>query len=192
MKQKSFIMKCRLFLLITIFFLINAIAFAFHQIIQHRKSCIDVNGKTVATRIHAPEGFHIVNADKNSYAAWLQNCTVKPNGYKVHLYNGSIKQPDNIYDAVLDVDVGDKDLQQCADAVIRLRAEYLFATKQFAKIHFNLTNGDRVDYNKYAEGFRPVVHGNKISWNKNSASDYSYSTFRKYFDFIFNYAEHFH
>jgi len=36
----------------------------------------------------------------------------------------------------MDISVGNKDLQQCADAVMRLRAEYLFEMKKFDQVFF--------------------------------------------------------
>ncbi len=79
-------------------------------------------------------------------------------------------------------------MQQCADAVIRLRAEYLYAQKRFPDIHFNLTNGFRVDYIKWAEGYRLKISGNNTSWYKAVEEDYSYKNFKAYLEIVFSYA----
>ena len=54
----------------------------------------------------------------------------------VYLFNGSKKLNQQAQFAVLDISVGNKDLQQCADAVMRLRAEYLFTANKFESISF--------------------------------------------------------
>src|SRR6476661_6210397 len=38
--------------------------------------------------------------------------------------------------AVVDLSVGNKDLQQCADVIMRIRAEYFYAMKHFDRIKF--------------------------------------------------------
>jgi hypothetical protein len=40
----------------------------------------------------------------------------------VLLYNGAPKFRQDVHAAVIDIDVGTRDLQQCADATMRLRA----------------------------------------------------------------------
>ncbi len=56
----------------------------------------------------------------------------------VLLYNGNPKARQDVHAAVLDLSVGTRDLQQCADAVIRLRAEYLIESGREDEIAFNL------------------------------------------------------
>jgi len=90
--------------------------------------------------------------------------------------------------AVLNVDVGTKDLQQCADAVMRLRAEYLFKNKQYEKLHFNFTNGFKADYTKWKSGYRINVKGNSVAWIKTTKESQSYESFREYMNTVFNYA----
>ena len=86
------------------------------------------------------------------------------------------------------MEIGNRDLQQCADAVMRLRAEYLWAQKRYGEIKFNFTNGFPAEYKKWAEGNRIKVTGNKVEWYAAGGKDYSYKTFRKYLNMVFMYA----
>ena len=52
----------------------------------------------------------------------------------VYLFDGSIKKHQSAQFAVVDISVVKKVLQQCADPVMRLRAEYLFAQKKSMKL----------------------------------------------------------
>lgn len=70
-----------------------------------------------------------------SFEYWLRNIQLKKDN-TVYLFDGSIKPNQRAQFAVLDISVGKKNLQQCADAVMRLRAEYLFHIKRYDDIHF--------------------------------------------------------
>jgi hypothetical protein len=85
--------------------------------------------------IPAPAGFKRVNYPKNSFANWLEEVLLKKDK-TVYLFDGRKKQNQTAQFAVLDIPIGNKDLQQCADAVMRLRAMYLFNIKEFDSITF--------------------------------------------------------
>lgn len=137
--------------------------------------------------IPVPDGYARDTTDSNSFSAYLKNLPLKKDN-TVFLYNGKKKENQDAQYAVIDMEIGKRDLQQCADAVMRLRAEYLFGMKEYKKIHFNFTNGERADYVDYAEGHRPVLLNNQVRWAKTAKRDYSYPTFRKYMDVVFTYA----
>lgn len=145
-------------------------------------------GTTLQTRILPPLGYERKIADKNSFAEYLRNLPLKPHNSEVLTYNGSIKPNYDVYVAVVDLSIGNKDLHQCADAVMRLRAEYLWNQKQYDKIHFNFTNGFRVDYSEWMKGKRIVVKGNATSWVQSKEPSNTYDDFWKYMEMIFNYA----
>ncbi|HHW01227.1 MAG TPA: DUF4846 domain-containing protein [Thermoanaerobacterales bacterium] len=151
------------------------------------ENIINENGKTLFERINAPYGFERVEVEPGSFGEYLRNLPLKPHGSKVHYYDGKVKG-NNVYEAVIDMDVGTKDLQQCADAVIRLRAEYLFGKRQYDRIHFNFTNGFRADYSKWMQGYRIKVSGNKAAWVKTAGHSADYEDFRRYLDTVFSYA----
>lgn len=146
------------------------------------------NSGTVEGRFQVPAGYERLPAPPGSFAEWLRKLKLKPVGTPVYTFDGIEKNNDNIYDAVLDIDVGKTDLQQCADAVMRLRAEYLYSKKQFKDIHFNFTNGFKAEYKKWMEGYRIQVKGEEVSWKLTAPKDTSYAQFRKYLDMVFMYA----
>jgi Domain of unknown function (4846) len=147
-----------------------------------------VDGNTIVTRFAVPTGYVRVREEANSFGTFLRNLPLKPSGSLVKYYNGSTKPNNNVYDAVVNLLIGNKDLHQCADAVMRLRADYLYEQKAYEKIHFNFTNGFKVDYNKWRLGNRIVVKGNKTSWVKTAKPSDSYESYWKYMEIIFNYA----
>lgn len=90
--------------------------------------------------IPLPPGFTRVAAPAGSFAAWLRAVKINKDP-KVYLYDRSLKRNQTAQFAVLDIPVGNKDLQQCADAVMRLRAEYLYEQKRYTEISFADNNG---------------------------------------------------
>jgi Domain of unknown function (4846) len=86
-------------------------------------------------QIPLPSGFKRPQADEFSFAFWLQQVKLKKDK-TVYLYDGSRKINQLAQFAVLDISVGKQNLQQCADAVMRLRAEYLYSIKKYNQIRF--------------------------------------------------------
>lgn len=90
--------------------------------------------------IPAPPGYKFIESDSNSFVNWLTHVPLKKDK-TVYLYNGNPKANQSAQFAVLDITVGNKNLQQCADAVMRLRAEYLYSVKKFDEIVFTDNDG---------------------------------------------------
>lgn len=90
--------------------------------------------------IAPPNGFTRLPAPEGSFAHWLRQLSLKKDKI-VYLYNGERKKNQSAQYAVLDISTGKRNLQQCADAVMRLRAEYLFAQKRYDEILFTDNDG---------------------------------------------------
>jgi hypothetical protein len=99
--------------------------------------------------IPPPAGFRRLARAAGSFGAWLRAVPLKK-GLTVYLYNGMPKRNQEAQFAVLDVSVGHEDLQQCADAVMRLRAEYLFHLEEYAAIDFYTEQGLRLNFAQWA------------------------------------------
>lgn len=155
------------------------------ETIQNRWT--DPTGMQVKSRIILPNGYQRKQVQPASFHEFLLNYPLKKEGSSVTYFDGSEKYNNNVYCAVFDQEIGTKDLHQCADAVMNLRASYFYEQKEYSKIHFNFTSGDRADYKKYAEGYRASINGSKVSWVKTANVDYSEKTFRKYMELIYSY-----
>jgi hypothetical protein len=99
--------------------------------------------------IPLPPGYHRVDAVAGSFGAWLRGVALKRT-LKVYLYNGEPKANQDAQFAVLDVSVGHEDLQQCADAVMRLRAEYLYSRGEYGAITFYSEKGVRLNFGQWS------------------------------------------
>lgn len=147
-----------------------------------------LHAQTIETSITPLTGYVREDCEPSSFTAYLRQLPLLPKGSKVLLYNGKEKGNQAAAFAVVDVEIGRRDLQQCADAVIRLRAEYLWLQKRYDEIKFNFTSGFKAEYKKWAEGNRIKVNGNAVQWYASGGRDYSYQAFRKYLDVVFMYS----
>jgi hypothetical protein len=121
--------------------------------------------------IPTPDGYIREKCDTTSFGYYLRHLPLKTNNNKVFLYDGSEKNNQSAQFAVLKIDIGTQDLQQCADAVMRLRGEYLYSRKLYELLHFNfLSDGKPKFFKDYCNG------------------DYSYKKFRSWMNYIFSFA----
>lgn len=157
--------------------------------LTEKSSTIINNDKnTIKERFSSPKDFVWVKSEARSFAHFIENFELKKYNTPILKYDGTEIATQNLHEAVFNIDTGTKDLQQCADAIIRLRAEYLWKSKRQNEIQFHFTSGDLVMWNDYKNGNRAFVNGNSVSFRKTENFDDSYENFRKYLDLIFNYA----
>jgi hypothetical protein len=79
-------------------------------------------------------------------------------------------------------------LQQCADALIRIRSEYLWGNNRKGEIGFNFTSGHYCSWKKYSEGYRPKINGNKVTFSKTASANTSEENFYNYLNLIYMYS----
>jgi murein L,D-transpeptidase YafK len=139
-------------------------------------------------QIAPPPGYDRISVPRGSFEHWLREIPLKPGTPPVRLYNNDEKSYQDGHYKVVDIDVGNVDLQQCADAIMRLYAEYQYSCREFDEIAFLITNGDRIPFRKWIDGFRPLVRNNVVIWHKTALPDSSYTVFMMYLNFIFAYA----
>ncbi len=151
-------------------------------------SFLDKKGSTMDTRIQVPAGYIRQPSSSGELTHFLRNLTLKEDGSDVLLYDGQPKSNQDAQIAVFDFDIGSKDLQQCADSIMRVYAEYYWSIKDYDSISFHLTNGFLMPYTKWRDGNRIVVDGNNVSWTKSKSYDDSYEEFRNYLEKVFIYA----
>jgi hypothetical protein len=133
MKSTAALLAILLFITVGLIIAFNRISmaaprpYARHQTAQQMPQTIG--------QVPLPQGYTRIAVPNASFAAWLRNFKLRNNN-TVYFYNGQPVPYQNWHYAVLDLSTGSKDLQQCADAIMRMRAEYYFATEQYHNIVF--------------------------------------------------------
>jgi hypothetical protein len=109
--------------------------------------------------IPVPAGFNRTKEPPGSFGEYLRKLPLKKDK-TVYLWNGEMKRNQSAQFAVIDIPTGNKDLQQCADVVMRIRAEYLFNQERYTEIVFTdfagkkypwTGSGNRQKFGQYLE-----------------------------------------
>lgn len=138
--------------------------------------------------IPLPDGFKRTETPDGSFGSYLRSLPLKPKGTPVYMYNGDLKEQQDHHYRVIDTDSGNRDLLQCADAVMKFRAEYLYSRGRLDDISFNFTSGDTASFRDWIAGKRPVVSGNDVSWTCCEPVDSSFEALQSYLDVVYMYA----
>ncbi len=139
--------------------------------VEGRVNYIDESQKTIVSRYQLPKGFKRLDYQKNEFGFFLENLPLKSFNEKVKYFDGKTKDKKNVYSSVIDLPIGTKDLHQCADAVMRLRADFLYENKRYDEIAFNFLSDGKPRY--------------YVDYVKN---DYSREHYWDYLEYIFSFA----
>ena len=136
-----------------------------------KESFINEKENIIMDRFSVPKGFKRDNYNQKEFGYFLQNLQLKEFGTLVKYYNRKEKPINNVYNTVIDLPIGNKDLHQCADATMRLRADYLYQQKRYDEISFNfLSDGKPRYFSDFAK------------------NDFSKENYWKYLEYVFSYA----
>lgn len=149
---------------------------------------VDVRGATISARFSPPAGFVRRAAGPASFASFLRALPLRPDGAPVRLHDGSLKGRQDVHAAVVALDVGPRDLQQCADSILRLRAEHLFDSGRAEEIAYHFTSGFACSFARWSRGERPRVEGDDVRWVGGARADASRASLARYLDVVFTYA----
>lgn len=100
----------------------------------------------IGTRFELPQGAQRLAAPPGSFAQFLRQLPLRPPATPVLLFNGQSKRNQEVHAAVLDIDTGTRDLQQCADAVMRLRGEFLWSQARSQQACFVSAAGKKLQF----------------------------------------------
>lgn len=105
--------------------------------------CVAVNAQTLQDRYEVPAGFQRIATDK--WGQYLRMFPVYPASHICVDYQGR-RLYDTPQGAVLRIDLIGQDLQQCADACMRLRCEFLHQNNLDNRMIFHNTQGSVIPH----------------------------------------------
>jgi hypothetical protein len=142
---------------------------------------------TTIESIPTPQGYKRISLEANSFGEWLRKTRLKKDVH-VYLYDGRLKSNQTSQFAVLDIPVGNKDLQQCADAILRVKAEFLFSRNNVNAIHFKATDGTELSFGRWLQGERyKLNHGRLLPYEARKSLDNKRVQLGEFLEVVFTY-----
>lgn len=102
-------------------------------------------GRKTIGEITPPMGYRRVEVDRGSFGAFIREFPLQGRGSHMKYYDGSLAYGQILGYAVLDLPII-SNMEQCADAVMRMRAEYFWRDRQYGRIHFHAVDGKDMRY----------------------------------------------
>lgn len=124
--------------------------------------------------------------DSSSWIYFLQHLPEKDG--PVLNYKGQPVVDQEKHFSILTYDVGTQDLQQCADALMRLRAEYLFNQNRQDEIGFHFVSGQFYQFTDYCKGLKPIPKGRSVQFVTGAPAARTHQSLRHYLDIVYTYA----
>lgn len=146
---------------------------------------MDRGYRPLAWLIKDPPGFTRVPVEDRSWGQWLRHIPMLPPGAEVRDLNGTrtIVPADSPHLAgVTEIPVVEN--QECADAIMRLWAEYLRWAKRPEEIGFP-AGGTTLSWSKWREGYRVQPEGERLRMVKRARPDEARHTFDRYLWSVF-------
>lgn len=140
---------------------------------------------SLSQRIVTPTGFQRVALEPGSFGAWLRDMPLSKPGTAVLAYDGSVVHAADHRNiaAVTTLDVGNRDLQQCADAIMRLHGEWRWYNQRVDRLSYP-SGGGPLPWSRYRRGEAPRADGNKLVWRPQRARASTHSNFRDYLSMV--------
>ncbi len=142
---------------------------------------------SLQARFPTPPGYQRVPVAAGSFAEWLRGLPLAAPGTPVVNNSGEtvFKAEDDYVAAVVAIDVGAGDLQQSSDAVVRLNAEWLWASDKPDAISYRSASKLDMPFSRWAKGQRLIASGPNVFWVvKSKPREPTYNDFRQYIDAV--------
>ena len=170
-------------------FCLLSFAIVFSQ--ENSLSLIHDDGNTIPERISTPYTYKRIAAEQKSFAEYLRNFPLKKAGSPVLLYNGHEKPNQSAHAAVFALPIENQDLQQSAQVIMRLYAEYFYHTAQEEKIKFLFENKTLCKWTDWKRDFRIDVAGSLKKWTRFEQPPDKNKAFLDYLRNVFSYTNTF-
>lgn len=142
-------------------------------------------GMTLESAFPTPAGLERVAVAPESFGAYLRQLPLYAPDRQVQDYQGNVMAMPAV--RVVNMPVGNQDLQQCADSILRLRATWERSQGHAPAFHY--TSGDLSAWAAWAAGTRLKVSGNTVKKVAHAAApDASDQSFDAWLMDLFMYA----
>jgi hypothetical protein len=146
---------------------------------------------SLESRFPTPPGYARVKVEPGSFAEWLRGLPMAAEGTPAKSFDGkeTLAGDDDYLAGVIAIDVGDADLQQSSDVIIRLQAEFLWSRGERDKISYLSATKLNMPLARWEKGQRLIAAGPNVGWViKGKPAEVDHPEFRKYLAAVFNWA----